>query len=267
MAGGHGGRNGRDGANVTSPVFGVGLAVQPLEGQERLTPVLTTGHEIRPDSGGPGLHRGGCGVEKGGVITAADGAVMSYSCDRERSVTWGMSGGLPSLPHGTWLTRSGKDPEFLGASFSAVPVARGDQFTRPSAGGGGFGDPLDRDPIAVREDVADGYVTVERALKDYGVVVREVDAELCEWEVDDDATREARDRLRQERLAWLDADPEEVAERYRSGAIDMLDVIRRHGVILDWGTGALLVRTTETFRDAMRRRSASHWTLEAPPAR
>ena len=54
MVGGWGGRNGRDGSNCTSPVFGVGLAVQPLEGQERLTPVLTSGHEILADSGGPG---------------------------------------------------------------------------------------------------------------------------------------------------------------------------------------------------------------------
>jgi N-methylhydantoinase B len=262
MAGGHGGRHGRDGANATSPVFGVGLAVQPLEGQERLTPVLTTGHEIRPDSGGPGQYRGGCGVEKGGVITDASGTVMSYSCDRERSVTWGIAGGLPSLPHGTWLTRRGGDPEFLGASFSAVPLGAGDHFTRPSAGGGGLGDPLDRDPIAVRDDVADGYVTVERALQDYGVVVREIDADLCEWEVDERATLVSRCRMREERLGWLDADPEQVAQAYRSGNIDLLDVVRRHGVILDWGTGELLVRTTETFRDAMKRRSARHWITD-----
>ena len=70
MAGGWGGRNGKDGANATAPVFGAGLAVQPLEGQERLTPVLTTSHEILPDSGGPGRFRGGCGVRKGGRLTA-----------------------------------------------------------------------------------------------------------------------------------------------------------------------------------------------------
>ena len=63
MAGGWGGRNGRDGANATSPIFGVGLAVQPVEGQERLSPVVTSGHEIKTDSGGPGRFRGGCGVE------------------------------------------------------------------------------------------------------------------------------------------------------------------------------------------------------------
>ena len=47
-----------------------------------------------------------------------------------------------------------------------VDVGPGDLFTRPSAGGGGFGDPLERDPEAVVEDVADGYVTIERACVD-----------------------------------------------------------------------------------------------------
>ena len=65
MVGGWGGRNGRDGSNCTAPIFGVGLAVQPLEGQERLSPVVTTQHTIRTDSGGPGKYRGGCGGREG----------------------------------------------------------------------------------------------------------------------------------------------------------------------------------------------------------
>ena len=178
MVGGWGGRNGRDGSNCTSPVFGVGLAVQPLEGQERLSPVLTSGHEILADSGGPGRFRGGCGVEKGGTLTQAERTVVSYCCDRARSITWGIEGGLPSSPHGVWLNKGTDDERFLGAIFSNVEIDEGDFFTRPSAGGGGYGDPLERDPDAVCEDVIDGYVTIDRALKDYGVVVEEIDAEL-----------------------------------------------------------------------------------------
>jgi N-methylhydantoinase B len=154
MVGGWGARNGRDGSNCTAPVFGVGLAVQPLEGQERLSPVVTTGHEIVTDSGGPGRFRGGCGVRKGGRLTAASGTVMSYCCDRARSITWGIDGGLPSLPHGVWLNPGGEGERFLGAVFSNVDVGEGDVFERPSAGGGGLGDPLERDPEAVCEDVA-----------------------------------------------------------------------------------------------------------------
>src|SRR4029077_364784 len=91
---------------------------------------------------------------------------------------------------------------FLGAVFSNVPIVAGDMFTRPSAGGGGYGDPLERAPDHVCEDVTDGYVSVGRALKDYGVVVREVDADLAEYEVDADATAAARSRMAGDRAGW-----------------------------------------------------------------
>jgi N-methylhydantoinase B len=259
MAGGWGGRNGRDGSNATSPVFGVGLAVQPLEAQERLCPVVTSGHAILPDTGGPGRYRGGCGVEKGGRLTEMTNTVMSYCCDRARSVTWGIEGGLPSFPHGVWLNRGTDAERFLGAVFSGVKVSGGDTFTRPSAGGGGFGDPLERDPEAVCDDVADGYVSVERALKDYGVAVEEVDAELSEFRVDADATERERQRIRGERRGWLEADPADVAERYRAGDLDVLDAVRRYGVILDWGSGELFERTTAQFRAMLQRRAVKHW--------
>jgi N-methylhydantoinase B len=223
-----------------------------------LCPVLTTGHEIRTDSGGPGKFRGGCGVEKGALLREAEGTVMSYMCDRARSITWGIEGGLPSIPHGVWLTRDGEET-FLGAVFSNVPCGPGDRFTRPSAGGGGFGDPLERDPAAVREDVADDYVSIERARKDYGVVVRAVDEELAEYEADVEATVAERELIRAARRGWLEEDAEGVAARYRSGELDQLDLIRRHGVILDWDTGELLPRTTEQFRAMLQRRMASHW--------
>jgi N-methylhydantoinase B len=265
MVGGWGGRNGKDGSNATAPIFGVGLAVQPLEAQERLSPVLTTGHEIRTDSGGPGRFRGGCGVEKGALLREADGTVMSYMCDRARSITWGIEGGLCSIPHGVWLNKGTDRERFLGAVFSGVDVGPGDVFTRPSAGGGGYGDPLERDPRSVREDVADGYVSPERARKDYGVVIREVDAELAQYEVDEDETAREREQQRAARLGWLDEDPESIAERYRAGELDVLDLVRRYGVVLDWNTGALFPRTTGQFRAMLKRRMASHWAA-APVA-
>jgi N-methylhydantoinase B len=259
MVGGWGARNGKDGSNCTAPVFGVGLAVQPLEGQERLSPVVTTGHEIVTDSGGPGRFRGGCGVEKGGRLTAARSTVMSYCCDRARSITWGIEGGLPSNPHGVWLNRGTPEERFLGAVFSNVPVGEGDVFTRPSAGGGGLGDPLARDPAAVREDVADGYVSRERARTDYGVVLHVVDAELDAYEVDEPATAAERERIAGARRGWLREDAETVAERYRAGELGVLDLVRRYGVIVDWGDGTLFPKTTATFREMLERRSAAHW--------
>jgi N-methylhydantoinase B len=220
---------------------------------------VTSGHRILADTGGPGKWRGGCGGEKGGRLTDMRGSVMSYCCDRARSITWGIEGGLPSFPHGVWLNRGTDEERFLGAVFSNVPVKPGDAFTRPSAGGGGFGDPLERDPEAVVEDVADDYVSVERAERDYGVVVRAIDAELARYELDAEGTERAREEIRGARRGWLEEDPAGVAERFRSGELDTFDVIRRYGVILDWGTGELLERTTEQFREMLERRAARHW--------
>ncbi len=260
MAGGWGGRATKDGSDATAPVFGAGLAVQPLEGQERLSPVLTTEHAIQTDSGGPGKFRGGCGIRKGGVLTDGESTVMSYCCDRSRSLTWGIEGGLPSIPHGVWLNRGSDDERFLGSVFSSVAIHPGDRFERPSAGGGGFGDPLERDPQQVLDDVIDGYVSLERAERDYGVVITTGDIELDEYYLDEAGTEKAREHIRANRAEWFTADAEEIAAGYRSGDIDMLDVIRRYGVILDWGTGELLARSTEQFRESMRRRSVDHWS-------
>ncbi|MBC3190088.1 hydantoinase B/oxoprolinase family protein [Pseudonocardia sp. C8] len=264
MVGGWGARNGRDGWGATGPVFGVQLGTQPFEGQERLAPVLTTGHELVPDSGGPGTWRGGLGAEKGGTLYAATRTVMSYCCDRERSVTWGLWGGLPSIPHGVWLNKGTDKQRYLGSIFSGEPIEPGDVFTRPSAGGGGMGDPLLRPVQQVVEDVIDGYVTVERAAKDYGVVVTEVDAEICEYEADLEATATTREHIRRHRAGWLACDPEEVAARYRAGEIDELDSIRQYGVILDWGSGELLATTTEQFRGMLLRRMAPFWESGLP---
>ncbi len=260
LPGGWGGRNGKDGCNVTTACFGTGLMSQPVEGQERSNPILTTEFEILKDSAGPGKWRGGAGVRKTSLLLEAEKTVISYICDRERALVWGIEGGLPSIPHGLTLTRAGADrPEWLGAIFSDVPMGEGDVFSRPTAGGGGFGDPLERDPKAVLEDVIDDYVSVERAAKDYGVVIIPVDPDICAYEIDAAATAAAREKIRSERIGWLGEDPETVAARYRAGEIDTHDVVRRYAVILDWDTGELLPKSTGQFREMFWKRAAAHW--------
>jgi N-methylhydantoinase B len=103
-------------------------------------------------------------------------------------------------------------------------------------------------------------VSIERAGKDYGVVVREVDAERAEYELDLDETERERERIRAERRGWLEEEPESVAERYRSGELDVRDLVRHYGVILDWGTGELLPKTTRQFRAMLERRMTPHWS-------
>jgi N-methylhydantoinase B len=261
LPGGWGGRNGRDGTNLMNACFGTGMLSQPVEGQERGNPILTTEFEAITDSGGPGKWRGGVGARKTSLLREAENTVISYICDRERAVVWGTNGGLPSMPHGLHIRRAGANQDtWLGSVFSDVPLQSGDLFSRPTAGGGGYGDPLERDPEKVRADVADDYVSIERAATDYGVVLKVVDIDLCEYEVDHAATQKARTEIRAQRKGWLAEAPESVAARFRSGEIDALDAVRRYAVILDWGTGKLLPKSTEQFRELFTKRSANHWT-------
>ena len=260
LPGGWGGRNGKDGCNVTTACFGTGLMTQPVEGQERLSPVRADHHQILADSPGPGKYRGGAGVLKTGMVGEAEDTVISYICDRERSVVWGIKGGLPSMPHGLWIRRKGQNTrEWFGSIISDEPIGAGDTFGRATAGGGGMGDPLEREPEAVMRDVEDDYVTLERAKKDYGVVLDVVDLDLAKYEVNVEATEAARADIAASRKAWLEEDPELVARRYRKGELDEFDLVRRYGVIVDWGSGELLPETTDEFRTMMRKRSAAHW--------
>ncbi len=260
LPGGWGGRNGKDGSNCTTACFGTGLQTQPVEGQERANPIRTTEFQILRDSPGPGKWRGGAGVRKTSILLDADKAVLSYICDRERAVVWGIKGGLPSMPHGLHMVRAGKTHEdWLGSVFSDLPMKTGDVFSRPTAGGGGYGDPLERDPAAVLEDVIDDYVSVERAAKDYGVVIRPVDPEMLSYEIDEAETARARAAIRASRREWAEADPEQVAADYKAGKIDRLDAVRRYAVILDWESGEVLPKSTEQFREMFRIRTVAGW--------
>ncbi|MBV9538634.1 MAG: hydantoinase B/oxoprolinase family protein, partial [Acidisphaera sp.] len=194
------------------------------------------------------------------TLGEADQSVISYICDRERAVVWGINGGLPSMPHGLSIRRAGAEHEdWLGSVFSDVPLGSGDVFSRPTAGGGGYGDPLERDPALVREDVADDYVSLDRARKDYGVVLRVVDADLAEYAVDEDATQQERARIRAHRRAWATEPPAEVARRYQAGELDRLDVVRQYAVILDWATGQVLEHSTAQYREMFQTRAVAHW--------
>ena len=259
LAGGWGGRNGKDGLSVTASPFGVGLMVQPIEGQDRLFPVRTDSFEISIDSAGPGQWRGGLGLEKSATFMNVEQCVLSYLCDRERAVVWGLQGGLPAKPHGLWLRRDGNEEEFLGAAFSDVPVSNGESFRRGTSGGGGYGDPLKRDPMAVMEDVEDEYVSLNRAKKDYGVVLELCDKDKATYKINEIATKNERVKIAKKRKSWLNEDPKKIAKMYQRKELDMYDLIRRYGVICDWGTGELFESTTAEFRKLLKERAMQHW--------
>ena len=259
LSGGWGGRNGRDGLGVTAACFGVGLMMQAVEGQERLYPCRTDSLEILTDSAGPGEWRGGVVVEKKTTMLDVDRCVVSYICDRERAVAWGIEGGLPSQPQGLSLTPPNQSEKFLGTVFSNYPIEKNAKLRRHTSGGGGYGDPLKRKPERVLDDVIDDYVSLERAAKDYGVVLKIVDLDLAEYSIDVTETKKLRDNLKKDRGKWLEEDPEKVASDLRLGKIGVLDAVRQYGVICNWETGALLEKTTNDFRAQMKKRTVRHW--------
>lgn len=261
LPGGWGGRNGKDGSDVTTACFGTGLMSQPSEGNERVNPTRADEFQIKQDSPGPGKWRGGAGVIKSSTLLEAENTVMSYICDRERAVVWGVEGGLPSMPHGLMIQDGATGEEkWLGSVFSNYKIKSGDKFTRPTAGGGGYGDPMERDPARVLQDVIDEYVSVARAELDYGVVVKVIDADMLEYEVDDAATEKARAHIRKNRVDWARMDPAKVSQMYKDGEINEMDAVRKYAVILDWGTGELMPKSTAQFRESFEKRSVAHWT-------
>jgi N-methylhydantoinase B len=162
--GGTGARPGKDGLDVTA--FPSGVRTIPVEATESVAPVIFRRREFREGSGGAGRYRGGLGqiIELGG----ADGAAVAMLCNFERinNPARGRDGGGIGAPGGVSLV-SGRPIRSKGRQT----VAGGDFIRLELPGGGGFGDPAQRDPEQVASDVADGIITREVAERDYRVAL------------------------------------------------------------------------------------------------
>ena len=190
----------RTARTAPAPVFGVGLAVQPVEGQERLP-----GPHHRPRD----LHRlrrprddsaAAAASRRAGADRRRTARSCPTCCDRARSITWGIEGGLPSIPHGVWLNR--------GERGGAVPRRRLLRMCRSGPATCSPGRPRAAAASATRSSAtrrscsrtsptATSRSSAPR--KDYGVVVDEVDAELAEYEVDARGDRGERAAIARER--------------------------------------------------------------------
>jgi N-methylhydantoinase B len=155
----------------------------PIEVFENKYPALIRTYGFRPDTGGPGRYRGGCGIYRTHELEAPTRLYLWF----ERSVTpaWGLFGGRDAVGPDC-IVNPGRDDERHMLKVNALPLETGDIIELQTGGGGGFGDPLVRDPEHVRRDVVDGYVTREAAERDYRVVLTDL------LEVDEEATRLAR---------------------------------------------------------------------------
>jgi len=173
-AGGTGAFDGGDGNNTVRTWTESDMTtLQPIEAVEQLYPVRIERTALRENSGGPGRWRGGLGLTRE-VRILTSGTQLSVLAEKAVLPPFGVCGGAAGATNRFWVRRNGErvQPSPLPGKVSAFPLALGDVLLMESSGGGGFGDPLERDPARVAADVGEGYVTPDAADAIYGVVLR-----------------------------------------------------------------------------------------------
>lgn len=197
LGGGSGGRYYADGEDTIHVV--PDSRNLPTEFTESRFPFRVESLGLALDSGGAGQFRGGLGYEKQ-IRMLADAHFMSIA-DRSILSCWGVKGGKAGKPFRVTIDPDGPAEREVDALVDAIEVKAGEVIRIRTTGGGGWGDPLDRDPAHVARDVWWRKVSVEAAEADYGVVFAgDVDPDAVRApEVDADATSALRDRMRRER--------------------------------------------------------------------
>jgi N-methylhydantoinase B len=181
---GWGGTLEHDGANGVMNITESNVRNTPVEVMEANTPLLVEQVELRRDSGGPGEHRGGLGIRKDYQFLEDSKALATVK--KTKTDNWGIDGGQPGARNEVVLWPRTEDRESTGTfrdSFTA-----GERLSNRTAGGGGYGNPHDRPPEAVQEDVLDGYVSREAARETYGVALTDDNM------IDHQATRDLRNQ-------------------------------------------------------------------------
>lgn len=217
-----------DGLDCAGMMTQVNNMLPDVEMNEMLYPVLYLWKQLNTASAGHGAQRGGLGLQFAWTLHGAPEVVQTVFAPSSQVVADGYGGGLPAGGSGHEVRRAtnvaallqqGTVPaepaltaertDLLAINQQSVPIAAGDVFVQWIAGGGGYGDPLLRDPARVAADVTDGYIRAETAAGTYGVV-------LTGSGVDEQATARARDAIRRARLG---ADPTARGARRRGGCV------------------------------------------------
>jgi N-methylhydantoinase B len=166
------GYGGRPFADGTDAVYFVAQENYPVEFLEAEYPARLLRYGIHPDSGGPGRHRGGCGIVRHYEILAEE-AVLALRIDGVVCPPWGAAGGQSGRPGRAVLNPGTPRERVLAPLSDGNRVVRGDILLIETGGGGGHGHPFDRPAEAVLADVAGGFVSQAAAARDYGVVIRD----------------------------------------------------------------------------------------------
>ncbi len=163
----------------------------PAEYMETYYPMIVEEYSVRPDSCGAGENRGGCGIKK--VYKFLTDGSITYQDDRAATFPYGVAGGKPGSPSKKTLVRADGETIEMPSKVSGVPVYEGDRLHFETAGAGGVGDPLSRDPEAVAKDVRWKLISIDSAEAEYGVVIGDDGA------VDTGATESKRAELGESR--------------------------------------------------------------------
>ena len=166
--GGHGAMDDQDGmdgvhTNMTN------TRNAPVEVIEIAYPLRVERYGLVPDSDGPGKSRGGLGMTR--EITILDHkAMITLGTERRKIRPWGLMGGKPGGGSDCWIISPEGEKQALPSKVT-TQVEPGTRIALRTAGGGGFGDPLERDPQKVQNDVEEDLISVDRAKDEYGVVI------------------------------------------------------------------------------------------------
>jgi len=185
-----GGRPWGDGVQGNSNMF-ANMASQSVELIESQNPIQILRYELIPDRAGAGKYRGGVPYRRDYLFTEEE-AVLQVRSDRRRFRPYGLYGGHAGRPSRNVLNPD-KEARLLDSKLT-MHLRRGDVFRHELPGGGGWGDPLDRDPSNVLSDVRNEYISVDGANRDYGVVI-----DTSTWIVDLVATQNLRESRRHSR--------------------------------------------------------------------
>jgi N-methylhydantoinase B len=204
LAGGSAAFPNRDGVNAGGPITSPVSAIADVERNEQVAPLFYLYRRLAKDTGGPGRYRGGLAAEVAfsvGGVDEVQALVMTHGVEVPNSR--GLNGGYPGATVVQSFGRGGIDNgrpkptnfEIFGPKPGLMPMTNRDVFAVSWQGGGGYGDPLERDPASVARDIASGAVSPEAAAAVYGVI----------WDgaVDDAATKRRREEIRAARIAGV----------------------------------------------------------------
>lgn len=168
--GGNGARPFSDGVSAQDDMV-LNVMNTPVEAVESEFPLRIRRYELIPDSGGAGRYRGGLGAVRDWEVLA-DEMIFNLRADRFKFASPGAAGGKPAKPSAARLNPGMEGEKPLASKVAGLRLSKGDVISWSLAGGGGWGDPTERPPEQVRDDVVRGYVSAAAAEADYGVVLR-----------------------------------------------------------------------------------------------